>query len=126
MLKELLFNPLPTAGGALEKKISDSSTSKSRAKSEGLVMAEGGCVDVESLQELFKSGWDAQKKADSDDFNSTSDEDKELVLKGIRCLERATQLASQLSLFSGNEGIEDLATADLKWEFISFSDKRVN
>ncbi len=77
-------------------------------------MAEGGCVDVESLQELFKSGWDAQKKADSDDFDSSSDEDKDMILKGIRCLERATYLASQLSLFSGNEGVEDIATADLK------------
>ena len=69
---------------------------------------------MESLQDLFKSGWEAQKKADSDEFDSSSDEDKGMILKGIRCLEQATHLASQLSLFSGNEGVEDLATADLK------------
>ena len=37
-----------------------------------------------------------------------------LVLKGIGCLEQATHLASQLSLFSSNEDLEDVSTADLK------------
>lgn len=38
-------------------------------------MAEG-CVDAQSLQDLFKEGWDVQKRIEEDDFDSTSDEFK--------------------------------------------------
>lgn len=96
-------------------------------------MAEArGPVDVQSLQEVFKEGWDAQKDIEKDEFTSNSEQFKVqqlislilwialvshfqgLVINGIRCLEQATHLANQLSLFSPNEALEDVSTTDLK------------
>ena len=40
-------------------------------------MAEGGgTVDSQSLQDLFKKGWDAQKAIEKDDLSSNSEEFK--------------------------------------------------
>ncbi len=39
-------------------------------------MAESVNFESRSLQDLFKEGWDCQKKIDSDDLSSTSDEFK--------------------------------------------------
>ena len=35
-------------------------------------------------------------------------------MRGIKCLEQATHIANQLSLFSGNEEVEDVPTTNLK------------
>ena len=39
---------------------------------------------------------------------------QECVEEGVKCLEQATHLANQLNLFSKNESVEDVTTANLK------------
>lgn len=39
-------------------------------------MAEGTVGEVQSLQELFKEGWEAQKSIEKDEFSSNSEEFK--------------------------------------------------
>ena len=48
-------------------------------------MAEGGseCADAQSLQDLFKGGWDVQKRVEKDDLDSTSDEFRASKLMNI-------------------------------------------
>lgn len=41
-----------------------------------LIMAEGTVGEVQSLQELFKEGWEAQKSIEKDEFSSNSEEFK--------------------------------------------------
>ena len=36
-------------------------------------MAEGGVIDEQSLQSLFKEGWGHQKKVENDDFASSEE-----------------------------------------------------
>lgn len=36
-------------------------------------MAEGAVIDEQSLQGLFKEGWDLQKKVENDDFSSSEE-----------------------------------------------------
>lgn len=90
-------------------------------------------ADGPSLSELFSRGWEVQKRAESgtlaasqDDFkvelqqsvaaaaNSRVLSSQEEIGRAIQELEMATRLASELSLFSRNEELEEVATSDLR------------
>lgn len=60
-------------------------------------MAEGGVVDVQALQELFKDGWEAQKTVEKDELSSTSEEFK--VFSGTRIFVPSVHYLEFSSLF---------------------------
>ena len=88
--------------------------------------------DGPTLQLLFTEGWEAQKKVEAGRLSAEEKkvflselEDKSMsvlnsvdpqacVSKGITALEKATHLANRLNLFSSNEQVEEVSTADLK------------
>ena len=88
-----------------------------------------------SLQELFQRGLEGQRKVEGGELSSGSEEFKVKVLvlnltvnnlpspcmcaqlcvsSAISSLESATRMVNQLSLFSSNEEIDEVATTDLK------------
>ena len=40
------------------------------------------------------------------------------MTEGVAALEHATQLANQMSLFSDNEDLEEVATSSMKWVLV--------
>ena len=92
-------------------------------------------ADGLSLSELFSRGWEVQKRVESGALAASQDEFKveqqqglaaainsrplsfkEEIGRAIRELETATRLANELSLFSRNEELEEVATSDLRWD----------
>lgn len=72
--------------------------------------------EPKSLQALFASA-KAQKKAleSSTNINDPSHEDQ--FNPAVQAFEACQKLISKLSIFSPNESLEDIATADLQYEF---------
>ncbi|KAL5508982.1 hypothetical protein EMCRGX_G004254 [Ephydatia muelleri] len=68
-----------------------------------------------SLADLFKKGFDAQKTIESGNLASDSKEYKQCLAEAVSSLEAATVMVNNLGLFSSNEELEDVATADLKY-----------
>ncbi|XP_064397131.1 immunoglobulin-binding protein 1-like [Halichondria panicea] len=78
-------------------------------------MAKMDVSDEPTLRQLFEAGWEAQRKTESGELSSNTQDYKVLVCDGVSSLERATRLVNQLSLFSGNEAVEELPTSDLRY-----------
>lgn len=66
-----------------------------------------------SLRDLFTSA-KSQKEALESGLSSDTDEYREKVNATITKLEECQQLISKLSLFSPNETLDDISTADLQ------------
>ncbi|KAM3612268.1 uncharacterized protein V6R79_005751 [Siganus canaliculatus] len=67
------------------------------------------------LSDLLDRGWKIYEDVDStnEPMGSTSVQKK--VQRGISMLEEATRMVAQLDLFSSNEELEEIATADLRY-----------
>lgn len=93
-----------------------------------------------SLRQLFLQGWEARRKIDACELASGSAEhsvitainciyfvnlfiiharEQKCVSEGVAVMERATEMASQMSLFSDNEDLVEVATSSLKWVKLS-------
>ena len=68
-----------------------------------------------SLVDLFKKGFEAQKTIESGILASDSKEYKQCLAEAVSSLEVATLMVNNLGLFSSNEELEDVGTADLKY-----------
>ncbi|KAL1955150.1 hypothetical protein VTO42DRAFT_8965 [Malbranchea cinnamomea] len=68
----------------------------------------------QSLQTLFASA-KAQKASLEEDSPTTNPQYQELLDSAISTFEKCQTLVSKLSLFSTNESLEDIATADLQY-----------
>ncbi|MBN3301395.1 IGBP1 protein, partial [Amia calva] len=73
--------------------------------------------DAESpkLSELLDSGWKALDEVDSTNEPTGSHPIQVKIKRAILQLEEASRMATQLDLFSRNEELEEIATADLKY-----------
>ncbi|AWP12243.1 putative immunoglobulin-binding protein 1 isoform 2 [Scophthalmus maximus] len=72
-------------------------------------------AEAPKLSELLDRGWKVFEEVDStnEPLGSTSVQAK--VKRGVAMLEEASGMAAQLHLFSRNEELEEVATADLKY-----------
>lgn len=74
-------------------------------------------VDAEppKLSELLDRGWRIFEEVDGTDEPLGSTSIQTRVRHGVRLLEDASRMVGQLQLFSNNEELEEVATADLKY-----------
>ncbi|XP_069468579.1 immunoglobulin-binding protein 1 [Ambystoma mexicanum] len=74
-------------------------------------------VESESpkLAELLQSGWRLLEAVEASNEPSASAALQQQVKRGLAQLEQATRMASELDLFSRNEELEEIASADLKY-----------
>ncbi|KAF7227906.1 immunoglobulin-binding protein 1 [Nothobranchius furzeri] len=72
-------------------------------------------LDVLKLSDLLESGWKIFEEVDRTNEPVASTSVQESVRSGIRMLEDASRMVAQLALFSRNEDLEEVATADLKY-----------
>ncbi|XP_078067459.1 immunoglobulin-binding protein 1 isoform X2 [Mustelus asterias] len=82
--------------------------------------AEATCSQAEpaesrKLSDIFESGWKLHEEAESSNEPSNSDTFQRKVRRGVELLEQATRMVNQLDLFSRNEELEEIATADVKY-----------
>ncbi|KAM9795364.1 immunoglobulin-binding protein 1 [Neosynchiropus ocellatus] len=67
------------------------------------------------LSELLDRGWKAFEEVDRTDEPLASNSVQVKVRRGIAALEETSSMVAQLDLFSRNEDLEEVATADLKY-----------
>lgn len=67
------------------------------------------------LSELLDRGWKLYDEVDTTNEPTAATHIQEKVRGGIRQLEQASEMVSQLDLFSRNEELEEIATIDLKY-----------
>ncbi|XP_030252762.1 immunoglobulin-binding protein 1 [Sparus aurata] len=67
------------------------------------------------LSELLDNGWKIFEEVDSTNEPLGSNSIQVRVKRGIGMLEEASRMVTQLDLFSRNEELEEIATADLKY-----------
>ncbi|XP_076005348.1 immunoglobulin-binding protein 1 [Genypterus blacodes] len=74
-------------------------------------------ADTESpkLSEMLDRGWRLYEEVDTTEEPLGSNSIQVKVKRGIRMLEEASMMVAQLVLFSHNEELEEIATADLKY-----------
>ncbi|XP_067853246.1 immunoglobulin-binding protein 1 [Heptranchias perlo] len=72
-------------------------------------------VESPKLSDIFESGWKLHEEAESSTEPSNSDIFQRKVRRGVELLEQATRMVNQLDLFSRNEELEEIATADIKY-----------
>ncbi|XP_065919592.1 immunoglobulin-binding protein 1-like [Dysidea avara] len=68
-----------------------------------------------SLSQLFAQGLEVQREIENGQMNSSSREYQERVKKGVGLLEDSTRIVNRLDLFSSNEELDEVATANLKY-----------
>lgn len=68
----------------------------------------------QSLQAVFESA-KAQKKSLESDSAASNGQYQEQLSAAISTFARCQSMVSQLSVFSRNESVEDIATADLQY-----------
>ncbi|XP_026888698.2 immunoglobulin-binding protein 1 [Electrophorus electricus] len=71
--------------------------------------------EAPKLSELLEQGWKLYEEVDSTNEPTASNPIQVKVKRGIMKLEEATRMVAQLDLFSRNEELEEVATADLKY-----------
>ncbi|XP_051528093.1 immunoglobulin-binding protein 1-like [Myxocyprinus asiaticus] len=71
--------------------------------------------EAPKLSDLLDRGWKLYEEVDSTNEPSSSNAVQVKVKRGIMQLEEATRMVSQLNLFSHNEALEEMATADVKY-----------
>lgn len=67
------------------------------------------------LSDLLDSGWKLYEELEKSNEPTNSDSVQIKIKRGIKQLEEATRMVSQLNLFSRNEELEELSTADLRF-----------
>ncbi|XP_058010568.1 immunoglobulin-binding protein 1 isoform X2 [Ahaetulla prasina] len=71
------------------------------------------------LSELLESGWQLLEEVESDtEGSSGAAAVQRRVQRGLELLERAARAVSQLELFSRNEELEEIASADLRFMLV--------
>lgn len=68
-----------------------------------------------NLSVLFDRGWKIFEEVDNTNEALSSDAVQNKVKLGLSVLEEASRMVAQLDLFSRNEELEEVATADLKY-----------
>lgn len=76
---------------------------------------ESSCSDPPKLSELLDRGWRILEEVDGSSEPPGSSGLQARVKQGISLLEEASRMAAQLELFSRNEELEEVSTADLKY-----------
>lgn len=72
-------------------------------------------TDAPTLSDVFENGWRMHDEVESSNESSNSDTVQRRVRRGVELLEQATHMVNQLDLFSRNEELEEIATADVKY-----------
>lgn len=73
-------------------------------------------MDADDLCQIFDSSFQIVESLDQNNIlESSSDEFQDLVTKGIRQLEKATQLINTINLFSTNESLDEVTSTDIKY-----------
>lgn len=72
-------------------------------------------VEPLKLLDLFDGGWKILEEIDSTNEPLGSNSTQSRVKLALRMLEEASRMVAQLDLFSHNEELEEVATADLKY-----------
>ncbi|KAB5515393.1 hypothetical protein PHYPO_G00249830 [Pangasianodon hypophthalmus] len=67
------------------------------------------------LSDLLDSGWKLYEELEKSNEPTNSDSVQIKIKRGIKQLEEATRMVSQLDLFSRNEELDEISTADLKF-----------
>ncbi|XP_054161641.1 immunoglobulin-binding protein 1-like [Oppia nitens] len=67
------------------------------------------------LSQLFDKGFDISRHIKDSSLATNDHKFQEKVYEGIKSLEEATRLVNQLSLFSTNESVEEIATKNVKY-----------
>ncbi|XP_073695752.1 immunoglobulin-binding protein 1 isoform X2 [Garra rufa] len=71
--------------------------------------------EAPKLSDLLDRGWKLYEEVDTTNEPSSSNPVQVKVKRGIMQLEEATRMVNQLNLFSRNEALEEITTADLKY-----------
>ncbi|XP_042196841.1 immunoglobulin-binding protein 1 [Callorhinchus milii] len=87
----------------------------SGVRNSNIIIIGGRGGEAPSLSDMFEGGWRALEEAETSDQPSNSNGFQYTVRRGVGLLEEATRLVSQLGLFSRNEELEEIATADVKY-----------
>uniref|UniRef100_UPI00398E6A48 immunoglobulin-binding protein 1 n=1 Tax=Pristiophorus japonicus TaxID=55135 RepID=UPI00398E6A48 len=74
-----------------------------------------GPAESPKLTDIFESGWKLHEDAESSNEAPNSESFQRKVRRGVELLEQATRMVNQLDLFSRNEELEEIATADIKY-----------
>ncbi|KAG7484179.1 hypothetical protein MATL_G00046690 [Megalops atlanticus] len=85
------------------------------AAAEGTSETQNSETESPKLSELLDRGWKLFEEVDSTNEPTGSNPIQVKVKRGILHLEEATRMVAQLDLFSRNEELEEIATADLKY-----------
>lgn len=72
-------------------------------------------ADPPKLSEMLDRGWKTFEEVDSTNEPLGSNSVQVRVKRAINLLEEASRMVAQLELFSRNEELEEIATADLKY-----------
>ncbi|XP_069748986.1 immunoglobulin-binding protein 1 [Narcine bancroftii] len=71
--------------------------------------------EMPRLSDIFESGWKLHDEVESSSESSNSETFQRKVRRGVELLEQATRMVNELDLFSRNEELEEIATADVKY-----------
>ncbi|XP_053535394.1 immunoglobulin-binding protein 1 [Ictalurus punctatus] len=85
------------------------------ASAEESVQTADAAAPAPKLSELLDSGWKLYEELDKSNEPTNSDSVQIKIKRGIKQLEEATKMVSQLNLFSRNEELDEISTADLKF-----------
>ncbi|KAK2849545.1 hypothetical protein Q5P01_009379 [Channa striata] len=83
--------------------------------SDGLRQSLSAGTEPPKLPELLDRGWKIFEELDSTNEPLASNSVQVRLKRGMKMLEEASRMAAQLDLFSRNEELEEVATADLKY-----------
>lgn len=86
-----------------------------RENSDGVRQPLSSGTEPLNLPDLLDRGWKIFEEVDSTNEPLGSNSIQVRVKRGISMLEEASRMAAQLVLFSRNEELEEVATADLKY-----------
>ncbi|NXE52914.1 IGBP1 protein, partial [Casuarius casuarius] len=79
-------------------------------------MAEGAGVEGPRLAELLAAGWRLWEEVDTGtEPSSAAPAVQDKVRRGLEALQQAAAMVAQLDLFSENEDLEEIASADLRY-----------
>ncbi|XP_040178600.1 immunoglobulin-binding protein 1 [Rana temporaria] len=73
-------------------------------------MADGSGAELPKLSELLEEGWRILEAGDPGGPEGIRE-----VQRGVKVLEEATRMVTQLDLFSSNEDLEEISSADLRF-----------
>ncbi|XP_071979357.1 immunoglobulin-binding protein 1 [Engystomops pustulosus] len=78
-------------------------------------MAAESDSELPKLSELLDKGWQILEEVEDSSEPPGAREVQDKVKRGIGALEQATRMVSQLQLFSSNEDLEEISSADIRY-----------